>query len=187
MNKKKFSELAYDVFCDKSMLEEYPELKKYKEFSKITDSQIRFAALVADIDNPLYKSEMSFQDVMKECASLSKCKKPPMDNLNVNDAITKLFMFKGDKLFEYWFSVNMAFHNLAKVLRQPIKDDDKNDPSQIATRNLNIADKLDKIASKSMQAEAQLFKNSTHKKAIMKAISASNTQWAEKYAMEDNA
>lgn len=193
-----FSLLPYDVSKPGLLIENYPQLKYYEEFSDPkNDKLLKLVALITDENSPFVKSEKSFTGIV-----VASCK-----YLDINDQlfIESLIMGYGgndvDTVFdmqcsyfrhlnnwEYntWYDLMFQYHENSLVLRTPLNAADRDYEKKAETKQ-KIRNHQVELQKTLVQYENQIFPSATNiKKVITKHVSKV-TNWPEKMAREKPA
>lgn len=190
-----FTDLAYDVSKPGLLIDNYPELKYFDEFSdSADDTLLKLVVLITDENSPIVKTEKNFTGIVT-----AACK-----YLTIEDGvfIESLIMGYGgeevDKVFnmqcsyfrhlnnwEYntWYDLMYQYHENSLVLRTPLNAADRDYEKKAETKQ-KIRNHQVELQKTLVQYENQIFPAGTNiKKVITKHVSKV-TNWPEKMAKE---
>lgn len=190
-----FSKLPYDVSKPGLVLENYPELLDFEQFSDPEDDQLlKLAILITEEQSPFVQKEREFTGIVTgACAYLN------ITNTNfISDLITgypskdvsKVFgmqslYFRMLNKWEYntWYDYMYQYHENSMVLRTPLNSSD--DKYEAKAKTKQEIRKHQKDLTKDLIAyEGQIFKTNTNIKKVLTKHAAVITNWPEKMAKD---
>lgn len=193
-----FSLLPYDVSKPGLLIDNYPQLKYYEEFSDpANDKLLKLVVLITDENSPFVRSEKSFTGIVaSSCKFLEITDENFIQSLIMgygSDDIDIVFemqcsYFRINNNWEYntWYDLMYQYHENSLVLRTPLNaaDRDYEKKAEIKQKIRNHQVDLQKTL---VQYENQIFPSGTNiKKVITKHVSKV-TNWPEKMAREKPA
>lgn len=182
-------ELEYDPSTKGPLVERYPDLAKYPEFSEgLGDKLLRFCILYYDEASPFFKNR-DIEDKKNKCYEAIKADMELKKEVEYMGNQFKLVALRWFKLhhsytFEEWWSRKVDFHEnsmyLTTSLTALLKPEDE---ARVIQRKEGIKKNLGQDRDALLALENTLFSDEKIKKLITRAANeASLTGYAEKYA-----
>lgn len=193
-----FSALAYDISKPGLLIDNYPELKYFEEFSDPKDDLLlKLVVLITDENSPIVRLEKNFTGIVVGACKYLKIE----DNFLIeclimgygHDDVDKVFnmqcsYFRHTSNWEYntWFDLMFQYHENSLVLRTPLNASDRDYEKKAETKQ-KIRNHQIELQKTLVQYENQIFPSGTNiKKVITKHVSKV-TNWPEKMAREKPA
>lgn len=190
-----FSSMIYDVSKPGLVIEHYPDLENYPEFSNPDkDLLLKFAFLISDEQSPFVRAEKNFTGIVAATAAYL--------NIDDHDFLTSVIAGYGnrdaDDVFnmqctyfrmlnnwEYntWYDLMYQYHENSLVLRTPLNATDKDYEKKAETKQ-KIRNYQVELSKTIIQYEAQIFPSATNVKRVITKHVSKITNWPEKMARE---
>lgn len=187
-----FSEMEYDPTVEGKMVDVYPELSVYEEFTipnsvgyDTLDSLVRYCLLWLDEDSPFYR----VKDLVEKttvCIKHAKCgteaiKEIESDGPDYRKVLLRVLRLSNNYLFDEWWSRKLAYHS--DTLYLSAKLDPGNEEKMVAAK-IKIKASLTQDRETLLDLESSLFKDKKTKKAVTKAANeASLDGYAERFSV----
>lgn len=194
-----FSKMVYDVSLPGNLVDNYPDLKEFREFQNPADDlYLKLASLISDEESPFVKKEKDFTKIVtRSCDFLGiddfeftqsliigSSISPFADNLadKVRRFIHLLFTNQNNWAFQTWFNYLFSFHECSLVIRTPLNPEDTKYEEK-AKKKQDMLKQLPELQKTLVAYENQIFPNAKVKQIVTQQT-AKIINWPEKMAKE---
>lgn len=190
-----FSALQFDPSRPGKLIENYPELLEYKQFTNVADDLfLKLAILISDEESPFVKKERNFRGIVVTASDYLGIPETIQDDLingNLTETVAKIidmqsvyFMMFNNWEYQSWWDMCFQYHRNSLLLRTPIDFSDKDyEKKSETTQRIRIHQKS--LQADLIQYENLIFPKGTNvKKVVSKDTAKKLTNWAEKMAKE---
>lgn len=190
-----FEKLPYDISRPGLLVENYPELTYYGEFSDPADDKLlKLVVLITDENSPFVRSEKSFTGIVTSACNYLGLGDPYFIDLLVtghsSEETDKVFSmqcayFRHLNNWEYntWYDLMFQYHENSLVLRTPLNASDKDYEKKAETKQ-KIRNHQVELQKTLVQYESQIFPTNTNTKKVITKHVAAITNWPERMARE---
>ncbi len=197
-----FSKLKYDISkvpAGKCVIDVFPELADYKEFSERKDDKVtRWIILLIDDQSPFFKMHNDFHErakaVYKYLELDHKLLKAYIDGeigdeerenrfrIDVNGKIFKFFILLDNHSYLAWYTIWSNFHDTIAFLQIPIDPLDDQYEAKFEKKQ-KIGEKLPAMQGQLAHYEKLVFGDTKIKQIAVNQV-AKITNWPEKFAVK---
>lgn len=191
-----FSKLKYDISkvpTGKCVIDVYPELAEYKEFSQRKDDNlVRWVILLVDDQGPFFKMHTDFQERAKAvynhlsltCRTLKSYIDGNIDDdvfrIDINSKIYKFFILLDKHSYTAWYTIWSNFQETNAFLQIPIDPLDDAYEAKFEKKQ-KISEKLPAMQTQLAQYEKLIYGDTKIKQIVVNQV-AKMTNWPEKMA-----
>lgn len=175
------------------ILEQYPELRKYPEFAKGQDKQIKYVMYLTDPseDNPYYQitdfelrvlesaKAAGYEDITDYDIDLLCGKDEVIANM-----INRMFLMFNSIEYEQWFTLKFNFYVINKSLRTIPEYKMTKDLLSETKHRTQIQTELNSLAKELLQIESRLFDNEAIRQAVSRIAAVKIGHYAEQFAKD---
>jgi len=173
--------MKYNPNAKGTILEAYPELQNFEEFSG-SDEKLRFVIILLDEEN-------QEGDIERRVASAAKKAGLRPDGLledkEVERMLCRYFIVLNNQTFELWLSKLIAFGEANYQLRSSVTL--YKDPIKAMEVKLKVGEGAERLRKDIMNLERALFKDPVVEKKIKQSVEGRTIHYAELFAMENSA
>lgn len=190
-----FSKCPYDISKPGLLLEHYPDLLLYSEFSDPEDDTLlRLAIAITEEQSPFVQKEREFIGIVTSACSYLKINNTAfiteliqgISGLDVDKVFSMQAMyFRMLNKWEYnsWYDHMYQYHENSMVLRTPLNSaDDKYEAKSKTKQEIRKAQK--ELTKDLIAYEGQIFLAHTNIKKVLTKHAAVITNWPEKMAKD---
>lgn len=193
-----FADLVYDVSKPGLLIDNYPELKYFDEFSDPADDQLlKLVVLMTDENSPIVRVEKNFTGIVSAaCKYLKITDQNFIESLVMgygSEEIDRVFTmqcayFRHLNNWEYntWFDLMFQYHENSLVLRTPLNASDRDYEKKAETKQ-KIRNHQLELQKTLVQYENQIFPQATNIKKMITKHVAKVTNWPERMAKDYSA
>lgn len=188
-----YENLEYDPTIPGLLIEKYPNLAVYPEFTeagdlggKVLDRIIRYIILYCDHDSPFFK-ERDLDERHRKCVEAAKVDLTAENAIKSGHPIYKRALLRWFKLgvngyvFENWISLKLDFHESSSYLSASLAT--ASDPEAMVRQKTLIKKGRDEDMKALLDLEKQLFADPKVQKLVTQAANENSLiGWPEKMA-----
>lgn len=194
-----FSKLRYDISKPGFLIDNYPELGEFREFTKQTDDiYLKLAVLISDEESPFVRTEKDYTKIIIRSCEFLKIDdfdfiqalvmgSSMLDSANnqadkVRQFVHLLFTTLNNWAYQVWYNMMFSFHESSLVIRTPLSPDDKDYETKAGKKQVMLK-QMPTMQKDLVNYEAQIFPNTIVKKIVTQKT-AVITNWPEKMAKD---
>lgn len=193
-----FNLLRFDPSKPGKLIDNYPELLEYKQFSNPEDDIfLKLAILISDEQSPFVRKERNFRGIVVTAGDYLGIPESIQDDLingNLTDIVGKIidmqsvyFAMFNNWEYQSWWDMCFQYHRNSLLLRTPIDFSDKDyEKKSETTQKIRIHQKS--LQADLIQYENLIFPAGTNLKKIISSNAAKKiTNWPERMAKDYSA
>lgn len=193
-----FGLLQFDPSKPGKLIDNYPELLEYKQFTNPEDDIfLKLAILISDEQSPFVRKERNFRGIVVTAAEYLGIPETIQDDLiygNLTDKVAKIidmqsvyFAMFNNWEYQSWWDMCFQYHRNSLLLRTPIDFSDKDyEKKSETTQKIRIHQKS--LSADLIQYENLIFPAGTNiKKIVSKEAAKKITNWPERMAKDYSA